>query len=574
MLTELSIKNFAIINALSISWKEGLTVITGETGAGKSIIIDALGLLVGGRGSSEYVRHGEKKAELEGLFIVEDTEHPVYNKAKELGFEIDQDHMIVLHRTISATGKSICRINGKLTTLAILKEIGQTLLDIHSQYETQSLLHQDKHIQLLDHFVEAENKDFLENYRVMYDKWKQLKQAHDKFSKNEKELVQRLDLLQFQLNEIQEANLQPNEDEELMKERNSLRNYENIFQNLTEAYNALRGEQRAIDWLSHASNYLEIAGEYKEEVKRLHEKYVDHYYLIEELSYEIRNELDQLEYDEGRLELVESRLNEINLLKRKYGNSVEEIMEYSAEIEEELETINNQDEHLHSLAQQMEEVASDLLMEADELDNIRREAAAQLEEAVQTELQDLYLDKAIFKVNVGIMESRNGLEFKGKNIQLNEHGMNQIEFFISTNPGEPPKELQKIASGGEMSRIMLALKNIFAKHQGITSVIFDEVDTGVSGRVAQSMAEKIYNISSGSQVICITHLPQVASMADTHLKIEKILENDRTYTTVKELSFEERIDEIGKMITGAELTEASKLHAKELIERNMSSTHS
>lgn len=574
MLTELSIKNFAIINALSISWKEGLTVITGETGAGKSIIIDALGLLVGGRGSSEYVRHGEKKAELEGLFIVEDTEHPVYNKAKELGFEIDQDHMIVLHRTISATGKSICRINGKLTTLAILKEIGQTLLDIHSQYETQSLLHQDKHIQLLDHFVEAENKDFLENYRVMYDKWKQLKQAHDKFSKNEKELVQRLDLLQFQLNEIQEANLQPNEDEELMKERNSLRNYENIFQNLTEAYNALRGEQRAIDWLSHASNYLEIAGEYKEEVKRLHEKYVDHYYLIEELSYEIRNELDQLEYDEGRLELVEARLNEINLLKRKYGNSVEEIMEYSAEIEEELETINNQDEHLHSLAQQMEEVASDLLMEADELDNIRREAAAQLEEAVQTELQDLYLDKAIFKVNVGIMETRNGLEFKGKNIQLNEHGMNQIEFFISTNPGEPPKELQKIASGGEMSRIMLALKNIFAKHQGITSVIFDEVDTGVSGRVAQSMAEKIYNISSGSQVICITHLPQVASMADTHLKIEKILENDRTYTTVKELSFEERIDEIGKMITGAELTEASKLHAKELIERNMSSTHS
>lgn len=574
MLTELSIKNFAIINALSISWKEGLTVITGETGAGKSIIIDALGLLVGGRGSSEYVRHGEKKAEIEGLFIVEDTEHPVYNKAKELGFEIDQDHMIVLHRTISATGKSICRINGKLTTLAILKEIGQTLLDIHSQYETQSLLHQDKHIQLLDHFVKAENKDFLENYRVMYDKWKQLKHAHDKFSKNEKELAQRLDLLQFQLNEIQEANLQPNEDEELMKERNSLRNYENIFQNLTEAYNALRGEQRAIDWLSHASNYLEIAGEYKEEVKKLHEKYVDHYYLIEELSYEIRNELDQLEYDEGRLELVEARLNEINLLKRKYGNTVEEIMEYSAEIEEELETINNQDEHLHSLAQQMEEVASDLLMEADELDHIRREAAAQLEEAVQTELQDLYLDKAIFKVNVGIMESRNGLEFKGKNIQLNEHGMNQIEFFISTNPGEPPKELQKIASGGEMSRIMLALKNIFAKHQGVTSVIFDEVDTGVSGRVAQSMAEKIYNISSGSQVICITHLPQVASMADTHLKIEKILENDRTYTTVKELSFEERIDEIGKMITGAELTEASKLHAKELIERNMTSTHS
>ena len=222
MLTELSIKNFAIIEALSISWREGLTVLTGETGAGKSIIIDALGLLVGGRGSSEYVRHGENKAELEGLFIVEDTAHPIYKKAQELGFEINEDHMIVLHRTISATGKSICRINGKLTTLAILKEIGQTILDIHSQYETQALLNQDKHILLLDQFVAAENPSFMDNYRVIYDKWRQLKRTHEKYSKNEKELAQRLDLLQFQLNEIQEANLQPKEDEELLKERNSL----------------------------------------------------------------------------------------------------------------------------------------------------------------------------------------------------------------------------------------------------------------------------------------------------------------------------------------------------------------
>src|SRR5690625_4969136 len=279
MLTELSIKNFAIINALSISWKEGLTVITGETGAGKSIIIDALGLLVGGRGSSEFVRHGEKRAELEGLFIIEDPYHPVFQKALELGFDIDEDNMVVLHRAISASGKSVCRSNGKLTTLAILKEIGQILLDIHSQYETQALLHQDKHIHLLDHLVEAEKPGFLDNYQSLYKRWREIKKAYKNFSQNEKELAQRLDLLQFQLNEIQEAGLQPNEDEELINERNNLRNFEVVFQNLTESYNALRGEQRAMDWLSHASNYLEIAGEYQDDIKDIYQKYTDHYYL-------------------------------------------------------------------------------------------------------------------------------------------------------------------------------------------------------------------------------------------------------------------------------------------------------
>ncbi|GAA0296472.1 DNA repair protein RecN (Recombination protein N) [Gracilibacillus halotolerans] len=574
MLTELSIKNFAIIDKLSISWKEGLTIITGETGAGKSIIIDALGLLVGGRGSSEFVRHGEKRAELEGLFIIENPEHPVYKKALDLGFDIDEDNMVVLHRAISASGKSVCRINGKLTTLAILKEIGQTLLDIHSQYETQSLLHQDKHINLLDQFVEAENPGFMDNFHSLYNQWKELKTAYKNFSQNEKELAQRLDLLQFQLNEIQEANLQPNEDKDLISERNNLRNFEVIFQNLTESYNALRGEQRAMDWLSHASNYLEIAGEYQEDIKTIHQKYIDHYYMLEELSFNIRDYLDQLEFDQERLDIVEARLDEINQLKRKYGNSVDEIMEFSAKVEEEMETITNQDQHLSNLAEQLEEIADDLLIEAEDIHKKRLKAASQLEKAVQDELKDLYLDKAVFNVNIHLQESLDGLEYRGKNVHLNELGMDRVEFFISTNPGEPPKELRKIASGGEMSRIMLALKNIFAKHQRITSVIFDEVDTGVSGRVAQSMAEKIYNISNGSQVICISHLPQVASMADTHLKIEKILENNRTYTTVSELAFEDRIEEIGKMMTGAELTETSKIHARELIERNMSSSHS
>ncbi len=568
MLTELSIKNFAIIDELHIPFQNGLTVLTGETGAGKSIIIDAVGLLIGGRGSVEYVRHGEKKAELEGLFIIDDTEHPVYQKARELGIEIMEDHMLVLHRTISHSGKSICRINGKLITLAILKEIGQSVLDIHSQHETQALLNQDKHMELLDYFYQSKHAHFKKHYQKLYQQWKELKYKYEANNKNEQELAQRMDLLEFQLNEIQNADLQPNEDEALTDERNELHHFETIHKNLNDAYNALHGEQKGLDWLSHAANNLEEAGEHNKEIQTLHQQYVDHYYLIEEISYQIRQHLDQMDYQPGRLELIESRLHEIDQLKRKYGQNVEEIMTYSAKIEEELDEIKNRDQHLANLAEMVQEAANDLLLEAKELHNNRKKAAKQLEKAVLTELKDLYLDKTDFQVDVFIPNKEKGIPFEGKKVTPHEDGMDQVKFLISTNPGEPVKELDRIASGGEMSRIMLALKNLFSKHQGVTSVIFDEVDTGVSGRVAQSMADKIYNISIGSQVLCITHLPQVASIADTQLKIEKVITGNRTHTTIQELSFEERIDEIGKMITGAELTDTSRTHAKELIEMN------
>ncbi|UOQ85962.1 DNA repair protein RecN [Gracilibacillus salinarum] len=568
MLTELSIKNFAIIEQLSISFQSGLTVLTGETGAGKSIIIDALGLLIGGRGSVEYVRHGEKKAELEGLFIIEDLEHPVYQKTKELGIDINDDQMLVLHRTISHSGKSICRINGKLTTLAILKEIGQSVLDIHSQHETQALLNKEKHLELLDSYYQSNHPDFKKSYQHLYKHWKQLKDKFEASNKNEQELAQRMDLLDFQLKEIQNADLQPNEDELLTEERNELQHFEKIHSNLNDAYNALHGEQKGLDWMSHAANHLEEAGEHHQAVKKMHQDYIDHYYLMEEISYQIRQQLESMDYEPGRLEVIESRLHEIDQLKRKYGQSVEEIMTYSAKIEEELDEIKHRDQHLENLSHSLQEAAHDLLVEAKELYLLRKNAAKQLEKAVLAELKDLYMDKTVFEVDVSIPNREQGISFEGKKVSPHPHGIDQARFLISTNPGEPVKDLDRIASGGEMSRIMLALKNIFSKHQGITSVIFDEVDTGVSGRVAQSMAEKIHNISSGSQVLCITHLPQVASIADTHLRIEKIVENNRTHTSLQELSFEQRIDEIGKMITGEELTTASKTHARELIEMN------
>ncbi|MBM7569715.1 DNA repair protein RecN [Aquibacillus albus] len=565
MLTELSIKDFAIIDELTITFNEGLTVLTGETGAGKSIIIDALELLTGGRGSVEFVRYGADKAALEGLFIIDNKNHSIFSKGEEFGIEID-DGMIVLQRTITSGGKSICRVNGKLVTLAILKEFGKVLIDIHSQHETQSLMDVERHIELLDLYNIKEIEHVKADFLKYYHKLNAIRKRYRKLSEDEQEMAQRLDLLEFQLNELQEANLIPNEDVQLMEEREKLVNFEKIFHGLQDAYDALYGEQKGLDWLSLALNGLETASEYDEQLKERKEAFSNHYYLIEEQMFELRNYLDNLEFDSERLNLIEARLNEINRLKKKYGSTVEEMMEYSSHIEEEIDQIKNRDTHLQKLKNEIEDIGKDVLLEAKHLHDLRKKAALSLIDDIHEELNSLYLEKAAFDVSIEINKSsKSDLEFDGKQVQLSSNGFDTVKFLISTNPGEPLKEMNKVASGGELSRIMLALKKIFAKHQGVTSVIFDEVDTGVSGRVAQAIAEKIYGISFGSQVLCITHLPQVASIADTHLLIEKQVSNKRTKTTVQPLSKEDRAVELGRMITGTELTETSKEHARELI---------
>ncbi|WP_077621622.1 DNA repair protein RecN [Sediminibacillus massiliensis] len=566
MLTELSIKDFAIIDELSITFNDGLTVLTGETGAGKSIIIDAVQLLTGGRGSVEFVRYGSSKADIEGLFTIDDPHHPIYEKGVQFGIDISTDGMVVLQRTITSSGKSICRINGKLVTLGILKEFGKTLIDIHSQHETQSLMDADRHIELLDLYIRDELEPVKTEYTSLYSKYQALRKRYRELSENEQDMAQRLDLLEFQLNEIQEAELVPEEDEELSEERKKLNNYERIYQGINDAYNALYGEQKGLDWLSLALSSLENASEYEEEISQKREEFSNHYYLIEELTYDLRAYLDNLEFDPERLNIIEGRLNEINRLKKKYGQTVTEILEYASKIEEEIDQIKNKDSHLDSLRRQIEEQGQDALLEAKHMHEIRMDAADTLTEAIHLELKDLYLEKAAFGVDITIKNGTDGEpELQGEPVSLQINGFDIIKFLITTNPGEPLKEISKVASGGELSRIMLALKKIFSKHQGVTSVIFDEVDTGVSGRVAQAIAEKIYGISSGSQVLCISHLPQVASMADTHLLIEKHVSNDRTSTSVKELDEQSSVEEISRMITGAELTDTTKEHARELI---------
>ncbi|RFU69802.1 DNA repair protein RecN [Peribacillus saganii] len=561
MLTELSIKNFAIIEALSISFEKGLTVLTGETGAGKSIIIDAIHLLVGGRGSAEFVRHGESKAELEGLFEIEDENHPIMEKAAEFGIEIS-DGMIVLRRDLSVAGKSVCRVNGKLVTIAGLREIGSTLIDIHGQHEHQELMDSHLHLPLLDQFGGEKLAASLSEYQVLYKDYDSALKQLNKLSQDEKQMAHRLDLIQFQFDEIQKADLKLKEDEELAEERKRINNFEKIFESLQTSYEALRGDHRGLDWLSVAMNNLQDAASIDDSLKGTAETVSNSYYILEDMISTISEQLENLEYDPVRIDEIESRLNEINQLKRKYGNNIEEIVEYGARIEEEIETLQNRETHIAKLQTQVKSIKEDLLVEAKNLSELRVKAAKQLTKLIHQELKELYMAKTIFNVHF-YKTGQEYSEFGSQEILKN--GLDELEFYISTNPGEPLKPLSKIASGGELSRIMLALKNIFSKHQGITSIIFDEVDTGVSGRVAQAIAEKIHRVAVHSQVLCISHLPQVAAMADTHLFIAKEIKGGRTKTSVTPLNEQDKIDEIGRMISGVEITDLTKQHAKELL---------
>ncbi|TMW73739.1 DNA repair protein RecN [Alteribacter natronophilus] len=556
MLVELSIRNFAIIDHVTVPFEEGLTVLTGETGAGKSIIIDAIGLLIGGRGSVEFVRHGSKRAEIEGLFSIDDHRE-VDNLLRDLGIEISEDGMVVIRREITKQGKSICRINGKLVTLATLRQAGQLLVDIHGQHEHQQLLQVDRHLFLLDRYAEDELKDPKEEYSSLYNRYVKTKKQYRQLSENEQQTAQRLDLIRYQLNEIESASLKPDEDEELGAEKQKLGNSEALYQRVHDSYQAMYGENKGLEWIMVAVNQMEEAAELDPALKDVQETITNCYYLLEESSFTLSDYVENIEFNPERLNDIESRLNEINTLRRKYGENVNAILEYASRIEEEVETLENKDEHLQKWASDLEAIQKDLMVEAKHLSEIRKQQAKKLTADIQGELKALYMEKAKFEVAF----------HDGSDSHFTKDGTDDVEFMVSTNQGEPLKPLVKVASGGEISRIILALKSILASHEGVTSLIFDEVDTGVSGRVAQAIARKIHHISEGSQVLCITHLPQVAAMADTHLFIAKGEREGRVTTEVTPLTEREKVEEIGRMISGAEMTELTRRHAEELIEQ-------
>jgi DNA repair protein RecN (Recombination protein N) len=566
VLIELSIKNFAIIENLTVPFEKGLTVLTGETGAGKSIIIDAISLLVGGRSSVEFVRHGTNRAEIQGLFFIDDPSHVIYEKALQLGIEINEDQMVVLHRDITAQGKSICRVNGKLVTLGILRELGNSLVDIHGQHEHQHLMQVERHLSLLDQYIGDKLTYALSEYKKIYKTFVDLNSRVKQFSENEQKLAHRLDLLQYQLTEIEKSKLKPNEDLHLLDERNKLANGEKLSKAIHNSYHALYGDQKGLDWIMSAMNHVEEAAAIDKQLIPLKETISNCYYLLEEATFSLGDYYESIEFDTSRLDLIEARLNEITQLKRKYGENVTDILEYSAKIEEEIDHLINRDEKIQQLLNQLENICHDLFLEAKNLSDIRSINAKVLVDKIHQQLKDLYMEKTKFHIEVYQKSASNKDPLvNGSHIHFQEDGIDRVEFSLSTNPGEPLKPLAKIASGGEISRIMLALKSIFSTHQGLTSLIFDEVDTGVSGRVAQAIAEKIYKISANSQVLCITHLPQVAAMATTHLYISKEQLDDKTVTKVTAMSKREQIEEVARMLSGAETTNLTRENAKELL---------
>ncbi|TDQ41638.1 DNA repair protein RecN [Aureibacillus halotolerans] len=555
MLSELRIKNFAIIEDLSLSFDEGLSVLTGETGAGKSIIIDAIYLLMGSRGSNEFVRHGSERAEIDGLFNFEDKSS-VHKKLQSMGIDTE-DGMVVLSRSISRKGKNVCRLNHKLVTLGMLREVGQHFIDIHGQHENQDLMKSERHLPLLDLYAGKKLAQPLNEYQRLFKAFKQLQHRYASLTNNEQEAAQRIDLLRFQLNDIQSAQLELGEGETLQAEKQQLGNYEKLYDALHLSYNALYGDQKGLDWVGMAMNQMETIAPLEDSYTKLHQTLAESFYAIEEASFTMRQFADQLEHDPDRLDHIERRLQEIAGLKRKYGSNEEEILKYASSLEEELDTLEHRDDHIAKTKNELEEVKKDLLLEAAQLTEIRQREAKLLEKAIHNELRAVYMDKTKFNIQWSSTDNPT------------EHGVDHVEFFISTNPGEPLKPLAKVASGGELSRMMLAIKSIFSTHQQKTAIVFDEVDTGVSGRVAQAMAEKIYSLSTHSQVLCISHLPQVAAMADHHLSIVKTSSKGRTSTSVEKLKMEDVQNEIARMIAGTEVTELTKKHATELIDLAM-----
>ncbi|QIL45589.1 DNA repair protein RecN [Vagococcus coleopterorum] len=552
MLQELSIENFAIIEKLTTSFESGMTVLTGETGAGKSIIIDAVGLLTGGRGSVDFIRQGTPKCWLEGQFEVNQT--PELSELLESLAIENPDNVLIVSREITTAGKNTCRVNGRLVNTTQLREIGRFLVDIQGQNEHQALLQSDQHLGMLDQFGGKELLIIKTKYQELFASYQTLLRQVRNKQANEKEFAQRMDMLTFQSAEIAEADLKVGEEDSLIEERQRLNNFHQIVSALNTTYSALSdGEPSALDSIGSAMSEMSEIENLDSEYSELSETVKSSYYQLQEAANQASRLVDSLEVDEDRINQVESRLDVIRQMKRKYGESEEAILAYWESIDLELKEGAQANLSGEELTQALAEKEAELRLVAEELSVIRRQVATRLESEILEELAGLYLEKALFEVRFTEVAD------------FTVDGLETVEFYLTTNPGEPLKPLVKVASGGELSRILLALKAIFVKTQHITSIVFDEVDTGVSGRVAQGIANKIYQVSAGSQVLCISHLPQVAAMADCHLYISKEVVAGRTKTGLTQLSKEERVMEIARMLAGEEITELTKEHAKELL---------
>lgn len=564
MLVHLSIRNLAVVEEVEVSFGSGFHVLTGETGAGKSIIIDALGLIAGGRGSADLIRYGCDKAEMEASFDVSET-HPVWSILEGLGITADPGELLIVRREISLQGKSAARINGQLVNLSMLREVGGGLINLHGQHEHQTLLRPELHLELLDAYGADSIASVKAEYKATYNEFVRIDKEYDELRNTSQQALQMLDLYRFQLNEIAAAELKPGEDEWLLEEKVKLSHSEKMMDSVSSAYDLLYGPHGLDAIAKVVSRLNEVAAYDSKGVGPLLEQLQSAYYQLEDASFGLRSYREHIEFNPERLDEVDERLNLISTLRRKYGDDIGGILDYYNRIRQETDALENKDERLEQLQAQREKLGSKLLKQAVKLSTLRRKIAAELATQIEGELKDLQMGRTSMQVKLSWTEDRQGLEWEGRRVRPGKNGIDTAEFLISPNPGEPLRPLGKIASGGELSRIMLALKSIFARHEQVPVLIFDEVDTGVSGRAAQAIADKLARLSTMCQVFAITHLPQVACMADRQYLIEKIVADGRTMTQVEALDEAGRVNELARMLGGVEITEKTQHHAQEML---------
>lgn len=551
MLLEISIKNFAIIEAISLNFEKGMTVLTGETGAGKSIIIDAMNMMLGARAATDVIRHGASKAEIEGLFSVENS-HALQMIFDEQGIDLGDE--IIIRREILQNGRSVSRVNGQMVNLSVLRAIGQHLVDIHGQHDQEELMRPQLHIQMLDEFGDTDFLELKQSYQTNFDAYRQMRKQLLEIKKNQEEHKARIEMLEFQMAEIESAALQPAEDLKLTQQRDKLLNHKNIADTLTNAYTMLDNEEfSSLANVRSAMNDMESLEEYDAEYREISTSLSESYYALEDVTKRLEDIIEDLDFDGNRLMQIESRLDLIHAITRKYGGNVDDVLLYFAKITEEYNLLTGNNLSSEDMEAELKQLEVSLVDLASKLASARHNLAQQLEIEIQQELKDLFMDKARFQVQFT----------KGK---FSREGNESVKFYISTNPGEDFKPLVKVASGGELSRLMLAIKSAFSRKEGKTSIVFDEVDTGVSGRVAQAIAQKIHKIGQNGQVLAISHLPQVIAIADYQFFIEKISNEHSTVSTVRLLTVDERVEEVAKMLAGENVTEAALSQARELLQ--------
>lgn len=550
MLVELAVENFALVEKVRLPFGAGLNLLTGETGAGKSILLDALGMVLGERATGDLVRHGCDKARVEAVFQMDETPEPRLLQALEsTGIELE-DGLLILSRELTAAGKSQARVNGRPITVGTLKTLGDALVDIHGQHEHQSLMAVERHTDLLDLWAGADVQKKKATVLEAYEAARAARREWEALLRDARERARTLDLLSYQRDEIEAAAPKVGEDEDLAAEKLKLGSAERLHAAAQSAYSALR-DSGAIEALSSAVGEIERASRLDPSLSSLLETLQSALYAADDAARDVRTYRDSVEFQPERLEEIEARLDILKTLKRKYGEGLAEVLAYHTEISERLETLENAEERLGQLERATKDAEAELARRCATLTEARKKAAAPFAKAIQTELKDLAMAATRFSVSIEPKEP-------------GASGADAVEFLISPNPGEPLRPLAKIASGGELSRLMLALKSVMARNIAPPVMVFDEIDSGIGGRTGTILAEKLHTLAGRAQTLCITHLPQIAAKGDVHFFIEKRVEGKRTVIHVAPLGGEARVSEIARML-GGEATEAVVKHARELL---------